>query len=177
MNTYGFLIGGHYVGAIYYWIVGRVGKMNRCLLALFIFPLIVVILPVKSPCTLTIISRVAPLVLVVVAGHGVCCQIFGIWDNRISMNQFWNLICGLLGCYTTRTIFRWPAGFLDMELLTTLVTGYIWPGRWPSSRATTIYTTSALEINLLQSLVDWLFNGHSRNGSGSEKGSFAKSDE
>ena len=42
------------------------------------FPLLVAILPAKHPCTLTIISGSAPLVLLVVAGHGVCCQIFGI---------------------------------------------------------------------------------------------------
>ena len=119
------------------------------------------ILPVKSPCTLTIISRGAPLVLVVVAGHGGCFQIFGIWDNRIPSHPFWKLICGLIGCVTTRAISRWPAVFLDMENFTTLVTSYIWLGRWPSSRATTISTAAALEINLLQSLVDWLFNDHS----------------
>ena len=52
--------------------------MNRWLLALLNFPFLMAILPVKSPCTLTIIARDAPLVLVVVAGHGGCCQIFGI---------------------------------------------------------------------------------------------------
>ena len=57
---------------------GRVGKTTRRLIALLIFPLLVAILPVKSPCTLTIIARGAPLVLLVVAGHGGCCQIFGI---------------------------------------------------------------------------------------------------
>ena len=48
-----------------------------------------------------------------------------------------------------------------MTLFTTLVTSYIWPGTLPFSRATTISTAAALEINLLQSLVDWLFNEHS----------------
>ena len=33
------------------------------------------IISVKSPCTLTIISRYAPFVLLVVAGRGGCCQI------------------------------------------------------------------------------------------------------
>ena len=120
-----------------------------------------VILPVKSPFTLTIIARDAPLVLLVVAGHGGCCQIFGIWVNRLSSNPLWKLIYGLLGCVTTRTIYLWHAVFLDMDLFTTLLTGFIWPGRWPSSRSTIIYTASALEIDLLQSLVDRLFNVHS----------------
>ena len=71
---HGLLIGGHQIGAIDYYIVGRVGKMNIWLLALISFPLLVAILPVKS---LTIIARGAPLVLLVVAGHGGCCQIFG----------------------------------------------------------------------------------------------------
>ena len=118
------------------------------------------ILPVKSPCTMTIIERDAPLVLIVVAGHGGCCQIFGTWDNRLISHSFWKLICGILGWVPTRAISLWPAVFLDMALFTTLVTIYIWPGRWPFSRATTISTSADLEINLLQSLVDWLFDGH-----------------
>ena len=52
--------------------------MNRWLLALLIFPLLMAILPVKFPCTLTMIARVAPFILVVVAGNGGCGQIFGI---------------------------------------------------------------------------------------------------
>ena len=119
------------------------------------------ILPVKSPYTLTIIARGAPLLILVVTSHGGCCQIFGIWDNKLLDHPLWKLICGLLGCVPTRDISRWPAVFLDMTPFTTLVTGYIWPGRWPSSRATIISTVADLEINLLQSLVDWLFNGHS----------------
>ena len=135
--------------------------MTRWILALLIFPLLVAILPVKSPCTLTIISRDAPLVLLVVAGHGGCCQIFGIRFNRISTHPFWKLIYGLLGCVVTRTMCLWPTVFLDMALFTTLVTFPIWPGKWPFFRATTISTAAALEINLLQSLVDWMFNCHS----------------
>ena len=60
----------------YYCIFYRVGKMNRWLLALIIFPFLMAILPVKSPCTLTIIARGEPFVLPVVAGHVGCCQIF-----------------------------------------------------------------------------------------------------
>ena len=119
------------------------------------------ILPVKSPCALTIIARDAPLVLLVVAGHGGCCQIFGIWVNRLSSHPFWKLIYGLLGCVVTRNICLWPTIFMDKTLFTTLVTFPIWPGKWTFSRAITISTAAALEINLLQSLVDWLFNGQS----------------
>ena len=86
------LTGGHELRAIDYCIGGRVVKSNRWLLALLDFPLLVAILPVKSPCTLTIIARDAPLVLVVVAGHGGCYQIFGIRVNRISSYPFWKLI-------------------------------------------------------------------------------------
>ena len=119
------------------------------------------ILQVKSPCILTIIERGAPLVLVVVAGHGGCCQMFGTWDNRLLSNQSWNLICGLLGWVPTISISFWSAVFLDMELFSTLVTSHIWPGRWPYSRATTIFTVTDLEVKLLQSLVDRLLNGKS----------------
>ena len=51
---------------------------NIWLLSLLIFPLLVDILPVKSPRTLTIIARNEQLVILVVAGHGGFCQIFGI---------------------------------------------------------------------------------------------------
>ena len=116
---------------------------------------------VKSQCTLTIISRGAPPVLLFVAVSGGCCQIFGIWYNMLLSNPLWKLICGLIGWVTTRAIYLWPAVFLDVAHFATLVTSHIWPGRWPSSRSTTIYTETALEINLLQSLVDQLLNGHS----------------
>ena len=118
------------------------------------------ILPVKYPCTLTIIARVAPLVLLVVVGHVGCCQIFGIWDNRVLSHTFWNLICGLLGWVPTRFVSLWPAVFLDMALFTTILTSYIWPGIWPYSIPTIISTAAALEINLIQILVDKLSNGH-----------------
>ena len=72
------LTGGHEVRAIDYCIGGRVVKSNRWILALLNFPLLVAILPVKSPFTLTIIAIDALLVLVVVAGRGGCYQIFGI---------------------------------------------------------------------------------------------------
>ena len=60
---------------MYWW---QDWKTNIWLLALVNFPFHVTILTVKSPFTLTIISRGAPLVLLVLAGRGVCCQIFGI---------------------------------------------------------------------------------------------------
>ena len=53
-------------------------KKNWWILALLILPLFMAILPVKYPCTLTIISRGAPLVLLVVVGHGGCYKVFGI---------------------------------------------------------------------------------------------------
>ena len=83
-------------------IVVRVGKTNRWLPALIIFPLLMAILPVKSPWILTIIARGAPLVLVVVTGHGGCCPIFGIWDNRLISHRLWKLICGILGLFHTK---------------------------------------------------------------------------
>ena len=72
----GLLTGGNEVRKVFYCIGGCIGKTNRWLLALLIFLLLVALFPVKSPCTLTIIARVAPLVLLVVTVHGGCCQIF-----------------------------------------------------------------------------------------------------
>ena len=119
------------------------------------------ILPVKSSCTTKIISRGAPLILLVVTGHGGCCKIFGIWDNRLLSNPFWKILCGLLGWVPTIAISLWPAIFLDMDLFATLVTSHILPCRWPSSRATTIYTVEAIELKLIKSLVGKLLTVHS----------------
>ena len=113
----GILTGGHEVGAIYYCIDSGIGKTNRWLLALFSFPILVATLPVKYPCPTTIIARGLPLVLIVVAGHGGCCNIFGIRENRILSNPFWKPIFGLLVWVTTRFISLWPAVFIDMEFL------------------------------------------------------------
>ena len=117
------------------------------------------ILPVKSPCTLTIIARGAPLVLLVSSVHSGCCRILGIWDNRLLSRPFWKIIFGLLWWVPTRAISLWPAVLLDMALFTTLVTSYIWPSTWPSSKATTISTVEDLEIKLLKILVDRFSNG------------------
>ena len=118
------------------------------------------ILPVKSPWDITIIARGVPLVLLVVAVHGGCCKIFGIWNNRLLGDPFWNLVCVLLGWVPNISSSLWPAIFLDMSLIATLVTSHIWLDRWPSSRSTTISTAAALEVNFLQSFVDQLLNGH-----------------
>ena len=120
-----------------------------------------VILPLKPPCTITIIERGATLVLLVVTGRGGCCKIFGIRKNRLISKPFGKLICGPLGWVPTRDLSLWFSVFPDMDISATLVTSHIWPGRWPSSIATNISIAGALEVNLLQSLVDLLLNGHS----------------
>ena len=130
--------------------------MDICLIN---FPLIVAVLPLKDLYIITIISRSAPFVIVVVAGHGSCCKIFGIWKNRLLSNPFWKLICGILGWVPTRDMFLWLAIFPDTDLMATLVSSDIWLDIWTSSRATAISTTAALEVNLLKSLFDWLLNG------------------
>ena len=119
------------------------------------------ILPVKSPCAITIISIGAPLVLIVFLDPGGCCRIFGIWNNSLLSDSFWKLVFGLPGWVPTRSSSLWPAFFPGMSLFAALVKSHIWPGRWPSSRATNISTTDTLEVNLLQRLVDWLLSGHS----------------
>ena len=116
------------------------------------------IFPVKYPRTITIIERGAPLVLVIFAGHGVCCKIFGIWNNMLLIEPLCKLLCGILGWVPTRAIYLWPAVFLYITLLSTLVTSHICLERRPSSRDTTIYTLAALEVNLIQILVDRIIN-------------------
>ena len=95
------------VVTIKYSIGNRIGKMNRWFIALIIFSLIMVILPVKPPWTITIISRGAPLVIIVVAGHSGCFNIFGVWNNRLLSYPFWMLVCVILGwvCTISKTFF------------------------------------------------------------------------
>ena len=81
--------------------------------------------------------------------------------KRLLSNPLWKLIFGLLRWVTTRASYLWPALFMYMPLLDTLVISQIWLDRWTSSRATTISTTAALEVNLLQCLVNRLLNSHS----------------
>ena len=76
----------------------------------------VAILTVKSPCTLNIIARGAPLVIIVVADNDGCYQMFGIWDNMLLSHPFWKLIFGLLGWVPIRAISLWYAVFLNMAL-------------------------------------------------------------
>ena len=119
------------------------------------------ILSVKYPYSITIIARGAPHVLLVIAGHGGCCKIFGIWKIRLLSKSFWKCICGIIGWVLTKDISLWPAVFIDMSLFATLVTSCIWPGRWPSYRATAIYTEADIEVNLIQILVNRLLNVNS----------------
>ena len=119
------------------------------------------ILPVKLLCSITIITIGAPIVLLAVVGHGGCCNIFGILNNRLISDPFWKIVCVLLGWVPTRVSSLWPTVFLYRALLTTLVTSQIWLDRWPSSIDTNIYTEAALEVNLIQRLVDRLLNDHS----------------
>ena len=135
--------------------------MNKWLLALLIFPLLMETLPVKPPCTITIIERGAQNLLLVVAVHGGCCHIFGIWNNRLLSNPLWKLIWRLLGWFPTREISLWTSVFIDMDIFDTLVTSHIWPGIWPFYRATNISTTENFEVNLLQILFDRIINGSS----------------
>ena len=118
-------------------------------------------LPAKFPCTIKIIVRVAPLVLLVIAGHGGWYKIFGIWNNRLLSNPLWKLICGLLVWIPTRATYFWPVVTLFMALIVKLVTINIWLDRWTSSISTTISTAAALESRLIKSLVNWILNVHS----------------
>ena len=79
--------------------------MKIWLLALLIPPLLMAVLQVKAPCTLTIIARGAPLVLIVVAGHGGCDNIFGIWNNKFLSNPIRKIIYRILGWFPTIAIF------------------------------------------------------------------------
>ena len=135
--------------------------MNRWFLALLIFTLIVAILPVKSPWTITIIARGAPLVLLVIVDRGGCCNIFSILNNRLLSDPLCNLGCGLLGWVTIRASSLWPSLFLDISLLATLVATHIWLEIRPSSICTDISSAAALGVDLLQSFFDRLINGHS----------------
>ena len=118
------------------------------------------ILPVKSPLTITIIERGAPLLLLAVAGHGGCFKICDIWNNRLLSDPFCNLIFVILGWIPTLPSSLWPAVYLDMAPFTTTVTSLIRLYILPSSISTTIYTMADLEVKFLHILVEQLINGH-----------------
>ena len=79
---------------------------------------------------MTIISRCAPPVLVIVSVHDVCCHIFGVGNNRLIGYPFWEIMFGILGWVPTRTISLWLTVPLDMAILDTLVTYHVLPDRW-----------------------------------------------
>ena len=135
--------------------------MNRWILALLIFPLLVAVLPVKPPCTITIIARGTPLVLLVVSGHGYCCKIFGVWNNRLLSDPLWKLICRLIGWVPTRAISLWPEFFLDMAIFPQLWQFTSDMIDYPPPDPVQISTEADLDIKFLQSLVDQLINCHS----------------
>ena len=85
------LTGGKGLGAIDYLICFIIIKYNRLIIYLSFFTLILAILSVKPPRTITIITRNTPFVLIFVAGHGGCCQIFHIGNNRILRDPFWKI--------------------------------------------------------------------------------------
>ena len=134
------------MGSIYYFICIIISKTNWLIPALLLFPLLLVILPVKSPCTINISARTTPLVYIDVAGHGGCCQVFSIWGKITLSDPFWKLICRILVLVTIDNIYLVPEVSLGMELLVTLVTTHIWPVIWLSSRATTISIAVAIEV-------------------------------
>ena len=119
------------------------------------------ILPVKSPCTITIISIGTSLVLVVLASHVGCCEIFRIWNNCFLSDPLWKLICVFFGWVPARASSLWPPVFLYMSLLATLVKSHILLYRRPPSRVTTISTVAYLEVKFLKSLVYQLSYGDS----------------
>ena len=93
--------------------------------------------------------------------HGGCCKILGIWNNILLSEPFWKLVFVLLWWFPTSYSSLWPAVFLGVSILATLVTSHIWLERLPFYRATNISTVGDIELSLLQSLVDWMINGHS----------------
>ena len=69
---HGILTGGNEIGAIDYFIFSGVVKESRLFIVLLLFPLLMAILSVKPPFTMTIIAIVSLLVLVIIAGHSSC---------------------------------------------------------------------------------------------------------
>ena len=73
---YGLLPCVNDVGEINNCIGSVISKENIIFLSVLILTLFVAVLPVKYPGIIRIIAIGAPLVLVVVAGHGECCHDF-----------------------------------------------------------------------------------------------------
>ena len=75
-SVHGILNGVHELGSIHDHICIRRIKANRTFLALILFPLIIFILSVKTPCTITIIARGTPHVFLAVTFNGGYGKVF-----------------------------------------------------------------------------------------------------
>ena len=118
------------------------------------------ILPLKSPWTINIVSRLTTLVLLVVAGHVGCCI------SLISETTYWLMnhnVSSLLAFWDRFKLepFTFYLQCLHKQPFLPQLKNHIWPSIWPSSRATTVYTVVFFEIYLPQILVNWLLNCHS----------------
>ena len=75
---YKLLTDDHEVGEIYYSFSFRTRKEFKIVLNLILFPIVVDILPVETPHTITNIAINSPLVCFAVVGHGRFYQVFHI---------------------------------------------------------------------------------------------------
>ena len=73
--------------------IGRIRiQYNRIIISLLIFPIFVEIFTVEPTCTINIIAKNVPILLLVVEVHGGCFQVFSIWKNRIFGDPFWKIL-------------------------------------------------------------------------------------
>ena len=141
----GILMGVYEVVSVYYCIGRIIRKAKIIITDLLLLTLLMTIFLLKYPHTITVISRRMPLVFISVAGYGCYCQDFSIWNIRLRDDLLWKLFCWLLRLFSTKTIYIVPVIPLYMELFSTLVTSYIWPGNLTSTRSSTTSTIGALK--------------------------------
>ena len=128
-----FLTGYHDVGEIHYCIGCRISKINIFILDLLFFPLILAILPVKAPCTITNIAVNTPLVNFLIMFHGDCYQIFHIQTRSFLGSPCRNLShWNILWVPIRKKIIGFETP-LVMPLIVAFSKNHIWLGSQPST--------------------------------------------
>ena len=120
------LIGGGELVSIHDIFFGKIIKSNRLFLDFILFPLLMVVLLMKSPCAIIIIARNTPFMILVVMSHGGCWYILTIRYKRLLVDPFWKLYCWVLGQFSFRDTPLWFSVSLEMAHFSTLVTNNIW---------------------------------------------------
>ena len=123
-----------------------------------IFLLLVANPPVRTQCTISVISINARFVLLIVVFQGGLYQIFHIWNNRLLCYPFWDIHCWPIRLITIKNISIVLAIPFNIVRFPLLVTSCNCFGRLLSTRFIVFPTVKNFETSCICSLDEYLFN-------------------